>query len=291
MQIHGVDFTSAPGPRKPITWAEGKLAGTKLEIGAVHEMHDFGAFEAMLSSPGPWVVAMDFPFGLPAETVAALAWPASWAGYVAEVALLSADEFYGLLETERSRRPQGEKYRYRPADRRARSASPMNAQYPPVAKMFFRGAPILLRSRCSVPPHRPNGDARVVVEGYPKLVARFCIGDAPYKGRPGARHRSTALQEAEIKSRRARRRRIVQVITGERRGVSGARLVDVYGCTVSLEPSQRRRLCADSEADLLDAVLDAIEAAWAYSMRRRNYGIPLDCDPNEGWIVDPGMLT
>lgn len=30
-----------------------------------------------------------------------------------------------------------------------------------------------------------------------------------------------------------------------------------------------------------------VKAGWAYSQRDRNYGIPADCDPLEGWIVDP----
>ena len=43
----------------------------------------------------------------------------------------------------------------------------------------------------------------------------------------------------------------------------------------------------DPTGDTLDALLAAIQAGWAYSQRALNYGIPPDCDPAEGWIVDP----
>jgi len=37
-------------------------------------------------------------------------------------------------------------------------------------------------------------------------------------------------------------------------------------------------------------VLCAIQAAYAHRQREHNYGIPPDCDPLEGWIIDPGLL-
>jgi hypothetical protein len=33
----------------------------------------------------------------------------------------------------------------------------------------------------------------------------------------------------------------------------------------------------------------AVQAAWAYSQADNNFGIPVDCDPLEGWIVDPSL--
>ena len=47
-------------------------------------------------------------------------------------------------------------------------------------------------------------------------------------------------------------------------------------------------LVDDSLGDLLDSVLCATQAGWALSQRARGYGVPADCDPDEGWIVDPG---
>ena len=41
--------------------------------------------------------------------------------------------------------------------------------------------------------------------------------------------------------------------------------------------------------DGLDALLCAIQAAWAYTKADAGYGIPAHCNPNEGWIVDPQL--
>jgi hypothetical protein len=45
-------------------------------------------------------------------------------------------------------------------------------------------------------------------------------------------------------------------------------------------------LVQDGMGDMLDAVLCALQAGWAYLERERGYGIPADCDRDEGWIVD-----
>ena len=49
-------------------------------------------------------------------------------------------------------------------------------------------------------------------------------------------------------------------------------------------------LVRDPAADALDSVLCAVQAAWAYSRREEDWGIPPECDPNEGWILDPALL-
>ena len=73
--ILGIDFTSAPGPRKAITVARADLDGARLTIKAIDYFTSFADFEAMLRTPGPWVGGFDFPFGLPRELVATLGWP------------------------------------------------------------------------------------------------------------------------------------------------------------------------------------------------------------------------
>ena len=48
----------------------------------------------------------------------------------------------------------------------------------------------------------------------------------------------------------------------------------------------------DGHGDVLDSVLCAIQAAWAFGERERGWGVPMGAlDPLEGWIVDPGLLT
>jgi hypothetical protein len=45
----------------------------------------------------------------------------------------------------------------------------------------------------------------------------------------------------------------------------------------------------DPAGDRLDALLCAIQAAWAWTMRGEGYGAPEHLDPLEGWIADPSL--
>ena len=48
-----------------------------------------------------------------------------------------------------------------------------------------------------------------------------------------------------------------------------------------------QELANDPGADHLDALLCAIQAAWAYLNADRGYGAPAGVDTLEGWIADP----
>ncbi|MBA2712447.1 MAG: DUF429 domain-containing protein, partial [Rubrobacteraceae bacterium] len=72
MRIYGLDFTSAPGRRKPLIVLGCTLRGDSLRIDDSVTLTDFGGFEDFLQWPGPWVCGMDFPFGQPRSLVAAL---------------------------------------------------------------------------------------------------------------------------------------------------------------------------------------------------------------------------
>ena len=41
----------------------------------------------------------------------------------------------------------------------------------------------------------------------------------------------------------------------------------------------------------LDALLCAIQAAWAQTQEYNKYGLPEDADPLEGWIADPTITS
>ncbi len=69
MHIYGLDFTSAPGPRKPITCATCTLEDQTLNVRGFNELTDFEQFEAFLAQPGPWTAGLDFPFGQPLKLV------------------------------------------------------------------------------------------------------------------------------------------------------------------------------------------------------------------------------
>jgi len=49
------------------------------------------------------------------------------------------------------------------------------------------------------------------------------------------------------------------------------------------------KLADDPGADHLDALLCAIQAAWAWTQRDRQFGVPNATDPLEGWIADPTL--
>ena len=238
------------------------------------EMTDFAGLEKFLDKPGPWVCGMDFPFGQPRLLVSALGWPEDWEGYVGEVACLGKEEFENAIRVDMARRPAGSKYRYRLADRRSGSSSAMMLFRVPVGKMFYEGAPRLLASDVSVEPCRPNEEARVAVEAYPAVVARRFLARTSYKN-DESRKQTAAHRDA--------RQRLVA-------GLESETLKEAYGFTVTMDGSWREEFVRDPAADALDSLLCAVQAAWAYTERDEGYGVPPECDRNEGWIVDPHLL-
>jgi hypothetical protein len=256
VKVLGVDFTSAPGPRKAIAVARCRLAGARLALEAIEEIGSFEDFERLLAEPGPWVGGFDFPFGLPRQLVRDLGWPLEWRALVARCAALSRAQWRAVLDRYRAARPAGRKYAHRATDIAARSSSPMKLVNPPVALMFREGAPRLARAGVQVPGLAEGDRSRIALEAYPALEARAIIGRASYKS-----------DARDTPARRAARRRIVAALSFE----APARL--------------KRSLIEDASGDSLDALLCAIQAARAWRRRRANYGLPQNVDPVEGWIA------
>lgn len=274
MRIQGLDFTSAPGKRKPLIALGCELAEGVLHVINSHEMTDFKSFEEFLRLPGPWICGMDFPFGQPSSLVEALDWPPNWEGYVGKVAVMPKEQFEDAIRSDMLQRPKGSKWRYRLADRRSGSSSAMMLFRVPVGKMFFQGAPRLLASGVSVEPCRPNADNRVAVEAYPAVVARRFLGRTPYKN-DDPRKQTSGQREA--------RRELIS-------GLESEVFKKEYGFTVRMDDAWRGRLIREPAADTLDSLLCAVQAAWAYTRRDLDYGVPCACDPREGWILDPLLL-
>jgi len=275
VRIYGLDLTSAPSRRKPLIALGCAFSEGVLRVECAEEMTNFVGFEGFLKTPGPWVCGMDFPFGQPRSLVRALGWPEAWEGYVGEVARLSKNEFESAIRADMALRPPGSKYRYRLADRRSGSSSAMMLFRVPVGKMFYRGAPRLLQAGVRVEPCRPNGDTRVAVEAYPAVVARRFLGHASYKN--DERKKQTAAH-------RASRERLVA-------GLGSGTLRKAYGFVVEMDFSWEREFVRDPAADALDSLLCAVQAAWACTRVDEGYGVPPECDPNEGWILDPALLV
>lgn len=263
--ILGVDFTSAPRAAKAITAAWGHLHGDSLEITALDRLTSFAGFEAMLARPGPWIGAFDFPFGMPRELVRDLGWPGDWPGMVRHCARHSRAEFRDLLDAYRATRAPGNKFAHRATDLPAGSSSPMKLINPPVALMFFEGAPRLLRADVMLPNMHPGDPQRIAVEGYPGLLARR-MTRASYK---------SDTRSQQTPARCHARRHIFETIE---RGHDNLR--------VTLRaPVTRELLIEEGSADRLDAVLCACQAAQAARLAESGYGLPEHFDPVEGWIA------
>jgi len=265
LRIYGVDFTCAPRRAKPITVASAVLKRKRLELEAIERLPSFADFESMLTRPGPWVGGFDFPFSLPRELVRDLRWPAPWPELVAHCTALSRQQLREILDGYRATRRVGSKYAHRATDHPAGSSSPMKLVNPPVALMFHEGAPRLLAAGVHIPALLAGDRGRVALEAYPGLLVRKQLGiRQSYKSDTRADH---------TPARRAARRRIVEALkAGQPLGV---RLMS--------DKKLERALLAEGSADLLDAAICAVQAAWA--AMQPDYGIPLSAPEGEGWIV------
>ena len=261
----GVDFTSAPGARKPITVAHGTLHGARLVVTRVDALPSFEAFEALLVRPGPWLGGFDFPFGLPRELVEHLHWPREWAALIAHYAALPREQIRATFAAFCAARPVGAKFAHRACDRPAGSSPSMKWVNPPVALMLHAGAPRLLAAGVHLPGLHAGDASRVALEAYPGLLARELIGTRSYKSD------TRAMQTPE---RLIARKDLLDALEQGR-----TRL----GLRVALSHALRDSLVADASGDRLDAVLCLAQAAWAAT--RANWGLPTAIDPVEGWIV------
>ena len=68
-------------------------------------------------------------------------------------------------------------------------------------------------------------------------------------------------------------------------------LSNAYGVDVQLSDPLADRCLHDEHGDVLDSVLCAIQAAWAFGQRSHGWGVPADVDLLEGWIVDPSLTS
>jgi Protein of unknown function (DUF429) len=263
----GVDFSSRPTARKPITLASGRLHGAVLLLQGALRFHSLPDFAAWLQQPGPWVGGFDLPFGLPRELVLALGWPTDWAACMAHYAALDRPVIRDTFAAFCAARPAGGKFAHRACDGPAGSSPSMKWVNPPVAYMLHAGVPLLRSAGVCLPAHAPGaGDAgRVALEAYPGLLARELIGSRSYKSDDRAKQTADRL---------IARKDIVEALEQGR-----TRL----GLRLKLSAAQRDALADDASGDALDAALCLVQAAWA--AQRPGWGLPAGVDPLEGWIV------
>ena len=264
--IHGVDFTSRPRIRKPITVASGRSDHSAFHLETIEEFADWVLFESWLQHPGPWIAGLDFPFGLPREAVEDLGLPKRWPQLVEHCRRLGRDEFRAALDRYRESRPAGKRYAHRATDHPAGSHSPLKLVNPPVGLMFLEGAPRLLDSGVTLPGLHRADPQRVALEAYPGFSARQMV-----KGS----YKNDALAKQTPARRQARTSLVASLTTGD----------NPFGFALVASTQLLNSLVGDATGDRLDAVLCAMQAAWAWRRRDDNYGLPVHVDPLEGWIV------
>ena len=267
MRIHGVDFTSSPSRSKRIVIASGGMNETGFALECIETFSAWLEFEAWLQRPGPWVAGFDFPFSLPRELVETLGWPTGWLPLMTHYAALSRTQIRDTFKAFCDARPAGTKFAHRACDIPAGSSPSMKWVNPPVAWMLHAGVPRLIAAGVHIPGLAEGDQARVALEAYPGFVARQVAGRASYKSDDRAK---------QTPGRRAERKRIVAAL--QQGGIAWLPRLD-------LPPTLRRVCLDDASGDALDAVLCALQAAWGYERRARNFGLPAHLDPLEGWIV------
>jgi hypothetical protein len=266
--LAGVDFTSRPSRRKPITVALGHLDVGVVRLDRVEAHADFDGFARWLRTPGPWLGVFDLPFGLPRELVTTLHWPMQWQTLMRHYAALSRAEIRATFAAFCAARPAGAKFAHRAADGPAGSSPSMKWVNPPVAFMLHAGVPLLLDAGVHLPGLHDGDPTRVALEGYPGLLAREVLGARSYK--------------SDTKAKQTSERLIARIDLVDALDQGRTRLA----LRLKLTHAQREALIADASGDRLDAVLCLMQAAWA--SLRPNHGLPVAIDPLEGWIVSAG---
>ncbi len=264
-RVAGVDFTSRPTRRKPITVALGEAAGGAVRLKRVDAHADFASFAAWLATPGPWVGGFDFPFGLPRELVETLAWPREWLACMRHYAALDRAGIRATFAAFCAARPPGAKFAHRACDGPAGSSPSMKWVNPPVAYMLHAGVPLLLDADLDLPGLHAGDPTRVALEAYPGLLAREVLGRRSYKSDEVAKQDAARLI--------ARKDLLGALEAGRTR----------LGLRLQLGAALHDSLVADASGDRLDAVLCLMQAAWASAQPR--FGLPSEVDPLEGWIT------
>jgi len=266
--LAGIDFTSRPTVRKSITVALGSVERDVLRLQSIEAHAGFEGFAAWLRSPGPWLGAFDFPFGLPRELVLALGWPTQWLPLMRHYTQLPRAQIRDTFAAFCDARPLGQKFAHRACDVPAGSSPSMKWVNPPVAYMLHAGVPLLVEAGLHLPGLHAGDADRVALEAYPGLLAREVLGARSYK--------------SDAKAKQTPERLIARkdLLDALEQGRTRLQL------RLRLSHAQRDALVADASGDRLDAVLCLMQAAWASA--RPGFGLPAAIDPLEGWIVTAG---
>lgn len=248
-----------------MTLALGALEGERLRVDALESFVTLERFDAWLATPGRWLGAFDFPFGLPREFVEAQGLGATCAEVIAAVHARCPTRmaWRAMIDAWGNTRPAGARLLHRRTDQAGdvTSTSPLQTRYVPVGLMYYEGVARLVGAGVTMPGLHAGDGGRIALEGYPRRLAHALIERRSYKNQ-------------DLPDRMATREVMVSAL--EAGPVSA-------GTALRLDTALRRSLIADASGDRLDAVLCLVQAA--HASRRDDFGLPADIDPVEGWIV------
>ncbi len=268
LRVYGVDFSSAPSARKPITIAAGVLQGSVYQLERVIAVPDWPMFEDFLAHRGPWLAAFDMPFSLPRPLITHYGWPTNYPEFIRWYGAQPREWLRQQFKAFCDARPAGNKYVYRQADRPAGSSPAMRWTNPPVAWMLHAGTPRLLAAGVHIPGMFKGIDSprkrRIALEAYPGFTARQVTRES-YK---------SDLPAKQTPQRSAAREQILHALRVGQAGLA---------VKLSADSQWQARMLKDGSGDLLDAAICALQAAHA-SLQPR-FGLPENMDPLEGWIA------
>jgi hypothetical protein len=270
--VIGVDFTSAPRPRKPITVAVGTLDARRsapiYRLDRVDGIDSLAGFEAFLREPRAWLGGFDLPFGQPRTLIEHKGWPTDWRRFVSFYCAQPREELRDVFRRWCAGRPAGDKFAWRAADKPAGSSPAMRWTNPPVAWMMHAGIGRMLAAGLAFPAHgvagRERAAGRVALEAYPAFTARQACRKSYKSDTVGA----------QTAARRVNRGLILRALVAGTAGLAPR---------LDLTATWRRKLVDDAAGDLLDAVICALQAG--HASLASDYGLPPDVDHLEGWIA------
>ena len=239
MEFRGIDFSSAPTAKKPVTLVICAFDGPVLKVTENHRLATLPEFEAALLSKGPWVTGLDFPFCFARAFYTGMGWPTGWSQLARLLSGTLKSDYIDQHEAFRARQPEGQKHIPRGMDRLTGGAAPNNVVNPPVGRMLYEGVPRLWQAGVDVPGLFCGDESRRAVEAYPAIAAKHLIGTTAYKdGKPEDARRRLDL-----------RRELISALAKPNR----------FGFCAEIPMS----LADDPAGDDLDAAICAVQAAWA----------------------------
>lgn len=272
-RLLGVDFSSSPTKRKPIAVTKAHWEGQHIVVDGILKLHRLDDFDALLVEEGPFLAAIDMPFGLSRQLVDGLRWPGhdrrdetTWADLITHYGSMSKDQIRATFRAWCDARPAGKKFAHRASDGPAGASPSMKWVNPPVALMLREGAPRLLQAGVHIPGMHAGDASRVAIEAYPGYLARKILGRQSYKT-------DTPSKDAADKQM-ARSELLCAMEEGM-----------LMGIRMRIPNYLRAEMLLDAKGDLLDATLCALLAGWCAKRSDTNFGLPADLDPVEGWIA------